>query len=237
GNGYEVLEALNRQEYDLILMDINMPEMDGLAATEAIRQRNDLAQPYIIAMTANAMYEDRKRCLDVGMNDYISKPIRMTDLSSALQRVQAQAQSSKPQTATTAPRSASSGALTQTKPVDPAALAEITDMMGEGGDGMVTELIRLYLVGTPTLLKEFQEGVATQDMGSIQHAVHTLRSGSGQIGAYAFAALADELDELCQHNDLPTITMKANALVAEYEQVMDYFQQELERRMATVAER
>jgi PAS domain S-box-containing protein len=229
GNGYEVLEALNRQDYDLILMDINMPEMDGLAATAAIRQRNDLTQPYIIAMTANAMYEDRKRCLDVGMNDYISKPIRMTDLSAALQRVQAQTQSPKPQAAT-AEQTFQSKASAQVKPVDPAALAEITEMMGDGGDGLATELIRLYLAGTPTLIKEFQEGVATQDMGSIQHAVHTLRSGSGQIGAYTFAALAAELDELCLHNDLPTITMKAHALVVEYERVMDYFQQELQRR-------
>ncbi|MCB0062106.1 MAG: response regulator, partial [Caldilineaceae bacterium] len=87
-NGQEVLDALERQTYDVVFMDINMPEMDGLMATKAIRQRGDLVQPYIIAMTANAMYEDRKRCLDAGMNDYISKPIRMSELSAALQRVQ-----------------------------------------------------------------------------------------------------------------------------------------------------
>lgn len=87
-NGYEVVDAMERQVYDVIFMDINMPEMDGLTATKLIRQRDDLPQPYIVAMTANALYEDRQRSLDAGMNDYISKPIRIQELSAAIQRVQ-----------------------------------------------------------------------------------------------------------------------------------------------------
>lgn len=87
GNGIEVLEALQRQPYDVVLMDMQMPEMDGLEATERIRQ--DWAterRPYIIAMTANAMQGDREACIRAGMDDYISKPIRIQKLAEALSR-------------------------------------------------------------------------------------------------------------------------------------------------------
>jgi signal transduction histidine kinase/CheY-like chemotaxis protein len=83
-NGVEVLEALDRSHYDLIFMDVQMPEMDGLTATRRIRaQGSDI---YIIAMTANAMEEDRRECLDAGMNDYVSKPVREKELQDAVTR-------------------------------------------------------------------------------------------------------------------------------------------------------
>lgn len=82
-NGIEVLEALHRQPYDLVLMDVQMPEMDGLTATRAIRAQAERlkAVPRIVAMTANAMNSDRQACLDAGMDDYMSKPIRIDDLA------------------------------------------------------------------------------------------------------------------------------------------------------------
>ncbi len=89
GNGLEVLEALRRQSYDVVLMDVQMPEMDGLETTRRIRGSIDLAeaqQPRIIAMTANAMKKDREECLAAGMNDYISKPVRVESLVEALRR-------------------------------------------------------------------------------------------------------------------------------------------------------
>jgi CheY-like chemotaxis protein len=79
GNGKEALDAIQLKEYDLILMDVQMPELDGLEATKLIRQRS-AHQPVIIAMTANAMQGDREICLDAGMNDYISKPVKLEDL-------------------------------------------------------------------------------------------------------------------------------------------------------------
>jgi len=86
-NGFEVLEAVDRQPYDLILMDVQMPEMDGLEATRVVRQRYPLnLQPRIVAMTANAMQGDREICLEAGMDDYVSKPIQVKELVSALER-------------------------------------------------------------------------------------------------------------------------------------------------------
>jgi CheY-like chemotaxis protein len=87
-NGLEVLEAVERQPYDVILMDVQMPEMDGIEATRRLKQaRPDASQrPWIIAVTANAMEGDREICIEAGMDDYISKPIKITELLAALER-------------------------------------------------------------------------------------------------------------------------------------------------------
>jgi CheY-like chemotaxis protein len=87
-NGLEAIAALKRQAYDVILMDVQMPEMDGLEATRQIRDLGaQLYQPTIIAMTANAMQGDRELCLAAGMDDYVSKPIRVEELVAALEKV------------------------------------------------------------------------------------------------------------------------------------------------------
>jgi CheY-like chemotaxis protein len=85
-NGHEVLGALQINTYDLILMDVQMPEMDGLTATQRIRQNETFQQqPYIIALTANALKGDRERFLEAGMDDYLSKPVRMEELATAIE--------------------------------------------------------------------------------------------------------------------------------------------------------
>jgi CheY-like chemotaxis protein len=94
-NGIEAIESVERQTYDVLLMDVQMPEMDGLDATRAIRKLKGLAQPRIIAMTANAMQGDREMCLAAGMDDYISKPIRVLELVKALDKTNQIAQSLK----------------------------------------------------------------------------------------------------------------------------------------------
>ncbi len=98
-NGLEAVESVERQPYDVILMDMQMPEMDGLDATRAIRKLQNVAQPRIVAMTANAMQGDRELCLAAGMDDYVSKPIRVPELVAALQHASsAEAEVIKPET-------------------------------------------------------------------------------------------------------------------------------------------
>ena len=82
-DGIQVLNSIERKEYNVILMDIRMPEMDGLEATHAIRQMG-IAQPYIIAMTANAMSNDKIECLQNGMNDYVAKPLSTVEIINSL---------------------------------------------------------------------------------------------------------------------------------------------------------
>lgn len=97
GNGLEVLQALKRQSYDVILMDVNMPEMDGLTATTHIYQSvMSEERPRIIAMTANAMQGDREKCLDVGMDDYVTKPINIQELVVALENSEPRTTESQP---------------------------------------------------------------------------------------------------------------------------------------------
>jgi signal transduction histidine kinase len=86
GNGLEVLQALERQPYDIVFLDVQMPEMDGYEAARQLRRRWTGDRPRIIAMTGNAMQGDRERCLKAGMDDYIAKPVRVEDLRSALER-------------------------------------------------------------------------------------------------------------------------------------------------------
>jgi CheY-like chemotaxis protein len=86
GNGLEALDLLDRAHYDVVLMDVRMPELDGLETTRRIRDA-ELPHPHIIALTANAMEGDRKQCLDAGMDDYISKPIQVGELAEALSSV------------------------------------------------------------------------------------------------------------------------------------------------------
>ena len=90
-NGFEVIQALERQPYDVVLMDIHMPELDGLEATRRIRESAlTLHQPYIIAMTADVVHGYREICIAAGMNDYVSKPVRLEELVAALGRVQSE---------------------------------------------------------------------------------------------------------------------------------------------------
>ena len=83
--GKAALDALHEQSYPLVLMDLQMPEMDGLEATQLIRRQLGEG-PWIVALTANAFTEDRERCLRAGMNDYLSKPVRREELEQAIQR-------------------------------------------------------------------------------------------------------------------------------------------------------
>jgi CheY-like chemotaxis protein len=88
GNGLEVVAAAAREPFDVILMDVQMPELDGLEATRRIRAAGGASRPWIIAMTANAMEGDREACLAAGMDDYVSKPIRPAELSAAIRRAE-----------------------------------------------------------------------------------------------------------------------------------------------------
>jgi CheY-like chemotaxis protein len=84
GNGKEAVEMMTQRHYDYVFMDIQMPEIDGLEATQLIRLMEDIPQPYIIAMTANAMAENKQLCMEVGMNDFVAKPVRLEDVYSVL---------------------------------------------------------------------------------------------------------------------------------------------------------
>ena len=189
-NGLEVLDALARQPYDVVLMDVQMPELDGLGASRRIRDEVPPSrQPRIIAMTANAMQSDRALCIAAGMDDYISKPVRIEELVAALERGSAQ---------DLAPEQT----LMSMGAVDITVLEEIRTNLGDGSPEIVVEIIDLFLDDLPLQLAALREGVAEGAASVIQRITHTIKASAATIGAHALATQCEELESLTHMGDL-----------------------------------
>lgn len=218
-NGLEVLEALKHKEYDMILMDVQMPEMGGEEATQAIRQNMPAEkQPRIVALTANAMQGDRERFLAVGMNDYLSKPINSDELVRALL-------ASKPIPAGHSPSTVSEAA-NQRAAVDPSVLLEFKDLMGEEGDEMVRDLVDLYINNSPMLIEQMRRQIIAQRLPELQRAAHTLKGNSNQLGAAPLGDICFLLEKLAKAGSLAG----AVELVAQIETEFSRVKVELEKK-------
>ncbi|MBA3531919.1 MAG: GAF domain-containing protein [Ardenticatenales bacterium] len=213
GNGLEVLEALNRQRYDLVLMDVQMPEMDGLEATRLIRADGaGDQQPYIIAMTANAMAGDREACLDAGMDDYVSKPFRAEELTSALERCQKQI--SRMEEEIPAPLTAPETAV-----INRILLDRFQAMLGADASEVMAQLLDLFFHHAPELVETMRRAVERGQPTELQRAAHTLKADSLSFGAITLAHLCEELERLGRAGSLEGAAERVVRLNAEYEQV------------------
>jgi signal transduction histidine kinase/DNA-binding response OmpR family regulator len=185
-SGREVLERLSRSAYDVILMDVQMPEMDGLETTRAICARWPAGErPRIIALTAEAMERDRQACLAAGMDDYVVKPVGLDRLRRALARcghVTRRGDAAEPSTAA----SSSSAAL------DPRVLRELQAELG--GAREVREVIATFLDGTPRFLAALRDAAARDDASGMWQAAHALKSSSAMLGAIALSTECGELE-------------------------------------------
>lgn len=227
-NGLEVLAALQRQTYDAVLMDVNMPEMDGLEASRKIRQTcSGDSRPYIIAMTANAMQGDREACLAAGMNDYISKPIQINDLATALAKCQPlkvhHPISCKIAGST---RDISANTLLTKNAIDTKILQELRNMLC-GESGAFSELINCYLTEAPKLIQNISVAIVTCDAETIWNTAHKLKSSSGSVGAVLLAQLCKQLEAQGRSNNLTDIGEIGSQLCQEYEQVKIALQREI----------
>jgi PAS domain S-box-containing protein len=175
-NGAEALEALERRRYDVVLMDVQMPEVDGLEATRRIHERWALSRPRIIAVTAGAMSEERDRCLAAGMDDYLSKPIRIEELSAALGALRPGLREQLP-----------TGAL------DEAALEQLRSTLG---DTATVEIVETFLAEGPRLFSALHLAVGQGDADELRRAAHTLKSNAATFGAAALAELCQELEAI-----------------------------------------
>ena len=222
-NGLEVLEALDRQAYDVILMDVQMPEMDGLEATRRIRQQWPGKEgPRIVAMTANVTKDDRQACLDAGMNDYLPKPIRVEELMAALNRSQPlnekkrltadDRRSSSTPKRNNQPNDASNGIL------DPSALDALRRLVGDDQIGFY-ELIRSFLDETPPLLIKLRDALRIGDQELFRRAAHTLKSSSQDFGAVRLSDFCQQLEILGKTGKLEAALELVLQTEAEYEKV------------------
>ncbi|HEY3341552.1 MAG TPA: response regulator, partial [Anaerolineae bacterium] len=211
-NGLEVLQALERQTYDVVLMDVQMPEMDGLETTRRIVKRwpRD-KRPRLIAMTAYALEGDRERCIAAGMDDYISKPIRMQELVKSLEQSQSSRIPARPEQAQTTP-----GQAPGSHPaVDPKVLDNLrTVLHDETG-----EVVSIFLENGAKLLEEMQQALLKQDSNAMEHAAHTLKSSSATFGALRLSALCKELELLGRQKQLAGAEEKVRCAESEFERV------------------
>ncbi len=192
GNGMEVLKALEQKTYDLLFLDVQMPEMDGLEAARQICRRWPAdKRPRIIAMTGNALRGDREKCLAAGMDDYISKPVRVVELQAAIERWGNCTTRPVPPAAENTPQPAPDSDL-----LDQSLIAELRAMPPANGIGMLEELIDLFLDGAPKRIGQISEAV--QDAPKLAFHAHALKSMSLNLGARRLVQLAQALEDLGQ---------------------------------------
>jgi signal transduction histidine kinase/CheY-like chemotaxis protein/HPt (histidine-containing phosphotransfer) domain-containing protein len=195
GNGLEALEALGRQPYDLLLTDVQMPEMDGLEATREIVRRWPSERPRIIGVTAEAMAGDRERCLEAGMDDYITKPIRPDELAAAIRRT--------PSSAAARPRLITPGAEDEgMSTIDEATLRAFAQAMGEDDPGFIREMIDQFLTDAPGLVTAMRDGLDSGDADAVRRAAHTLKSNASTFGAHGLAERSASLEASAKAGDL-----------------------------------
>jgi two-component system sensor histidine kinase/response regulator len=232
-NGEEVLDALEQADYDLILMDVEMPEMDGLSATQAIRTKYPHSQrPWIVAVTAYSMLGDRERCLEKGMNDYISKPIRIKELEDALNQaaqqlgVDAEKTSESVPAATTTFASETPPVTVAEKIIDAKVLDSIRKLGGSQGSVILQGIIQDYLNTAPLLLDKIQKAATAMDANQLRQSTHSLGSSSANLGAVNFAKQCKILENLARAEDLSLAQEQVQGLVTEYEKVKIALQSE-----------
>ncbi len=217
-NGMEACNMVNMLPYDLVLMDCQMPEMDGYQASQAIRKRegelNATRRLPIIALTANAMEGNAEKCLSAGMDDYLSKPIRPEALYDKL--LQHLSRADKP-TATVSPNATPKACTDGFK--------EMHDILGDS----YAELAQLYLTEAPIKVKQLTEALAQGKLDTTHSIAHHLKGSSLSLGATALAELLAVLEAASQAGDLATLSAHGHRLVSTYaqtERAMTHFLQD-----------
>jgi len=191
-NGEEAIALLHEQEFDAVLMDVQMPTLDGLSATQEIRRLELQGQHFgqhqhlpIVAMTAHAMRGDRERCLEAGMDDYVSKPISPAAIKAVLQRI----------AAAHAPRTPALAPLTSDDEHGVVDLRELSRSLN-GNREHLHFLIQTFLQDLPSTLATLQLALRTQDMASLCRAAHGLKGAASNFGAHAVQQAAQDLENL-----------------------------------------
>lgn len=208
-NGREVIQLLETRRYDLVFMDVQMPEMDGLEATRRIREKNkNQNEPIIIAMTANAMAGDKERCLKAGMNDYISKPVRAEEVQNKIIQWNQSVRRETPEE-----RYSRETLIDQNK-------MDALRRISQGGDAFVQELLDMYEEQTPFYFIQIEELLEKKQYAQAEEIVHTLKGTSGNIGAVLLQRYCEHLQNAIRHHDLENIRHYFRQLREAYPRTM-----------------
>ncbi|HOA72069.1 MAG TPA: response regulator [Phycisphaerae bacterium] len=220
-SGREALAKLEQAEFDLVLMDVQMPEMDGLEATRRIRANSKWRDLPVIAMTAHAMPEDRGRCLDAGMSDYLTKPVNAKDLERMIRKWAVSGEAHD--TSTPAPAPGDAPAPSSDTPANDVPISATADAAAHGdrpastdapmdeekairllgGDrATFEEVLAAFITSLPDVVSRLDNAVRAADARQLYAAAHQLKGGASAIMADPIRALAERLEELSRHEDV-----------------------------------
>ena len=212
-NGREAIARLEREPYDVVLLDVQMPKMDGLEASREICARWPVGQrPRLIALTAEAMAGDREKCLRAGMDDYMVKPVTLDRLATVLGSCRPLAQGSE-----TEDRAGSDGAID----------GHVLDQLrADLGPGPVAQVIATFLERTPEVLAELRDAASRADADGIRRAAHTIKGTSATLGARKLAEASAEIESLGRTGSVPDAVNRVEALEASYRAVASLLEAE-----------
>jgi len=200
GNGVEALDALEKQEFDVVLMDCQMPVMDGFIATRKLREREvfrKLEPTRVVALTANALAGDREACLAAGMNDYLAKPFTLAQLRNIL-----------------LPSKVSRSAANKIT-LDISAIEAVRQLDPNDEDRLLARLIALYRDDSSQLLADMENGLKVGDAETVARAAHTLKSSSANLGAANVAAIARLIETSARNGDIADLPASMTKLRAQ----------------------
>ncbi|HET9959607.1 MAG TPA: response regulator [Polyangiaceae bacterium] len=226
-NGKLALVALSARQYDVILMDCQMPELDGFQATRAIREREESTQGHvrIVALTANALAQDRERCLAAGMDDFLSKPFSKNQLYEVLCRGDvAKSQDLENAVYSNAPLATTSG-----PPIDPAVFANLEMLERSGRPGFVDSLIATFVDHGILLSNRLEAAGKRGDLVEVRAIAHQLISSSGSLGASSLARTASRLEEIALRGELEPARKSIERLKLQFELVVSALRQRQRR--------
>jgi len=203
-NGIEAVAAVEREDIDIVLMDVQMPEMDGLEAIRVIRESEKVSGRHvpIISITAHVMKGDRERCLEAGADDYVPKPLQRAELFAAIERARG---------ATKGNQSAPEEAPQVSDALNPAELLEHVEDDRE----LLAEIVQLFESNLPAVLQELRESIATGDGAEVARAAHTLKGSVGNFGHQGTYRAVEQMEAFAKQGDMPQT--KAALLVVESE--------------------
>ena len=218
GNGAEAIRALQNQPYDLVLMDVQMPELDGLAATRRIRStESGVLNPFIpiIAMTAHAMRGDRETCLASGMDDYLAKPVTFHSLSTMMDKwlpAQPHANAPTPAVATEAAPPAPVDDNVELPDFEP------EDMMGRlaGDEKLARSLVSGFLNDVPKRVARMKKDLADGTVANVGHEAHTIKGAAAAVSGLALRALASKMEQSAHAGDLAAVAARLPELEARF---------------------
>ncbi len=211
-NGAEALAAVTAERFDLVLMDVLMPVMDGLTATRRIRAEVPPDnQPRIVAMTATVLLEDREACFAAGMDDYLPKPVRLEDLATAVRRIAGDHASALEEMPPVAQ------APEPTADIDPSVLLAMTERLGERAASFRAGLVSTYCAESADQAAALVASAAAGDTEGAGRVAHTLKSSSAALGATLLAAFCAELEQDLRDGEPRDLSAAARQVTAMLE--------------------